>query len=68
MTEKIVIAINLVWLYLCLAPTLIIVAFLLIGKGLARTKNARNEPRVHKHNWRRDIHGSWMDIPKVQPK
>ena len=63
--EKIIIALNLAWLYLCLAPALLIIAFLLIRKGARVTTKSiskqtykqentnpkpQNEP--HKHSWK----------------
>ena len=53
--ETVFIAINFLWLWVCLAPVLLIIAFLLIRKGLKSTTNLYAEyipMRTHKHDHR----------------
>ena len=51
--EIIIAAINVIWLWICLAPALLIIAIFLIRLGLRSTSNqTSNKPTTtHKHNW-----------------
>lgn len=61
--EILVALINVIWLYVCLAPALLILAIFLIRVGLRHTR----QPQEHKHKWVFDPKGSTIDIPPVEP-
>jgi hypothetical protein len=70
MIDKLVIAINVLWLWCCLAP-----ALLCISIGLIRfARNAAlssgyetHEANEHRHRWVQDHERSSVDIPPVEP-
>jgi hypothetical protein len=63
--ETLVILINIIWLWACLVPALLVIAIFLIRVGLRLALN--RQPQGHQHNWVYDSKGSTAEIPPVEP-
>ena len=56
--EILIATINIVWLYLCLAPALLILAILLIK--LTKNSNISLPPLAHRHNYKQNLEENEM--------